>query len=292
MEKKKKYILLLLLLIFLIAIGFLLLKTGFVAGILGLGKWQDPNSNYQHRETNYKPPLDFFDEMMVSLGIETEDIDFLCLIEVDMNYSVCTDACDIPSLICHDTCDNESNYNGCMDMCDSIDFEEGGELEADVAHSLSVDEFGDVYECYDTCYTNYYDNICHTNCETDLSPEMDICYSDCDETADSAFMANCFVDINETYIWDGLPVYDIGYFFRTNYPAATENYLNKCTDFIHDGVWTDTANFIGCTDFFGFDFWEEGTTCSDPSLISVANVCETIGWHWNCGELEIGCSRG
>lgn len=121
---------------------------------------------------------------------------------------------------------------------------------------------------------------------TDL-PEVD--YSECEAEYDRTLSEECRVACSEeTYVWDGTRVTDVGNFYATNYPIFYANSEARCNSWVHEGTWISTPNKIGCTDFLWF---MEGS-CTSPSIGSAGVVCEAVDGTFICEDGDISCNLG
>lgn len=234
----------------------------------------------------------------------------------------CMDACEDIWLPCYDDCDALycDDYFDCLGVCNTapnpcgeLELCRGGLIGERLACHLEcgfwyaggydletqisimetypwINDTGTEGECTNMCdlvYWTAYDDCmdthevdceaCQDDCYTlESGEDCDVCEDECDEGAEICIIP-CVTE-GEIYMWDGEPVTDLGDWFETNFPTFHEQFEEACNGLYFDGNLVSTANEYGCQDANLFYYAD----CRAPPLLSVEEVCETIGGTWIC----------
>jgi len=132
--------------------------------------------------------------------------------------------------------------------------------------------------CDDDCALLYCDEYeaCMLGCD-EIEEDCLDCEDVCDDAAWACVVPDCVL-VDETAIWDGEPVDDLGTWFEYSFPGFTGLFEEACEGGYFEGDWNSESNIYGCTDVDMF-YYED---CETEPLTSLQEVCETIGTVWTC----------
>ena len=144
-------------------------------------------------------------------------------------------------------------------------------------------------ECMDACEALWH--VCDDECDDLYCDEYEACFLGCDEIEEDCFDCEDICDdaawacvvpdcvlVEETVVWDGEPVDDLGTWFGESFPGFTGIFEEACEGTYFEGYWNTESNIYGCTDADLF-YYED---CEAEPLTAAQDVCETIGAVWTC----------
>ena len=245
--------------------------------------------------TTFEGTLTDLAETLTIISLSDYFYDSECIDEVETDFDSCIEVCDPIAENCYDTCsvgllimlpdpfEDPIMDIECYDECMSGTGCEFTHSETDIntmCDSICIDYTGFGYDTFDECTYSCSDYYISEN----IDSRPDIALS-CDFTADETLPECRSEGINESYIWDGSTVYDIGSFYTNNYPQFSENAENMCDGFPFGGIWINTPDKVGCVDFAFF----MDAMCTTGSVESARDVCETVGGTFKCVENDISC---
>jgi len=158
-----------------------------------------------------------------------------------------------------------------------------------------IDDFGESYCFNDDCWDNAeeeYDACCGDEIIPFGIPIVYIgggifggCSIECEEEYQDTLINECSERCEEeVYTWDGTPVNNLGEFSRTAFPNFMRDSESMCESFVIGGTWVSNQDKVGC---------EDSTLmfCDTNSLTSAGEVCETIGYTWECSLTGVYCEK-
>ena len=159
----------------------------------------------------------------------------------------------------------------CIDICD--------EIEDDDEYDICREECGDIWDdCDIDCDIEYIE------CSEDCSYLMNPCV---ENIVDCIY--GCLIECiagEESVMWDGNEVTDIGTFYATSFPDFNNQFENVC-EWLIMGDFVSTPEQYGCVDIGFFGDWFAPYM---DSIESMQNVCETISKDFIMNDDEITCN--
>jgi len=206
-----------------------------------------------------------------------------CILDYEDEFTGCLDMFFICTDICDETFPITDEIEECWDGCDEV-----YEITADICDEI-IDEH-ELDECYDDAEDAY------DECDIDCDSEFIECSIDCGDEIiapcvevliDSVYecLEECMIG-EETVVWDGTEITDIGEFYETSFPQFIEQFTMVC-EWFGAGDYVATENKFGCENMM---FWTEWLAPYMQSIESAKTVCETIGGTWIMNSEEMSCN--
>jgi len=186
----------------------------------------------------------------------------------------------------------------CYDSCDDFVYDYDDEEFGVMAHSLDlmdfltiipsvsamiiddagwivVDDinFTDEGDCFDYCDMTYFNES-----------SLEVCF---DVLVDLAVELECINRTVETAVFSGGDVDSVCSFYTTNFPLATSSLESSCN--VRFGEFVCEDDIMACSDFMDFWGFIGRSFCDDAGVVSIGDVCDTIGYNWNCDDGVMSC---
>lgn len=298
-EKKRRY-------------GFIVSGVVFILIFIGIFWWFNSVSSFdlqkQLGNIDYDGSIlrvknagttgdDVVDDVLEELRLLLEPMDDeciedegACLVGCDFAFEDCGD--DVGS--CYETCNDIYPYTDEIESCQDECYvtEDVCLNSCDIELLTFVDIDIDTERCYDTCYDE--GDVCGVECDGEYYGCLDDCDSEVGEVCIDGVAEcyyNCVFDCipeDETTIWDGSEVTNVGEFYEVNFPRFSGQVSTMC-DTIMFGNYVSQEDKFGCVDLEAFGFWMMGLM---RSIESAEVVCETIDGEWNFAEGDVSCNMG